>query len=57
MVLRQHTGPKDLESKLEAELSPSTQQCPSGILKASYECGAVIQSPGKAIILFICFSR
>lgn len=23
-------GPNDLESKLEAELSPSTQQCPSG---------------------------
>lgn len=54
----QLTGPKDLESMLEAELSPSTQQCPLGTFNtSSWELWvAPIQSPGKAIILFMCFS-
>lgn len=30
------TGPKDLESMLQSELSPSTQQCPSGTFTTSY---------------------
>lgn len=36
-VVNKLTGPKEFESMLEAGLSPSTQQCPSGILKTSEE--------------------
>lgn len=45
------TEPKDRESKLCAALSPSTQQCPSGIVRTSEESGICTQSPGNAINL------
>lgn len=48
------TGPKVLESKLEALLSPSTQQCPSGTLITSREL--LIHSPGIPTILFMYLS-
>ena len=41
---------------LEAELSPSTQQRPSGTFNTSYKVLVPIQSPGNAIILFMSFS-
>lgn len=50
-----HTEPKDLESVLQAELSPTTQQWPSGTLTVSSE-GRSIQSPGNPTILFTYFS-
>lgn len=52
----QLTGPKDLESRLETELSPSAQKCPSGTFNTSSKLGIPIQSPGNPIILFMCFS-
>lgn len=52
----QLTGPKDLESKLEARLSPSTQQCPSGTLTTSSIWEIPTQSPGNPTIRFMCLS-
>ena len=46
------TGPNALESQLRAELSPSTQQCPSGILVSLRDPGICIHSPGSPINLF-----
>ena len=46
------TGPNALESQLRAELSPSTQQCPSRILVSLRDPGTCIHSPGSPINLF-----
>ena len=49
---KQLTGPNALESQLRAALSPSTQQCPSGILVTLGYPGSCTHSPGSAINLF-----
>lgn len=50
------TGPNALESQLRVELSPSTQQCPSGILVGLRDPGGCIFSPGSPINLFTSIS-
>jgi len=45
-------GPNALESQLQEALSPSTQQCPSGILVILRDPGSHNHSPGSAINLF-----